>query len=145
MPGHIRHHAGDTFGEVYLSYGGRIPATEFLHDFPPDARYDYRREIDPLPHRFIRAYHLRDRVTAREGPWLAGMTLNPTDVYEAWCHQRGYVCMIEEIGGRPVKPGDSFGAAFVVGFFDSIPEMERVYDRYSGHSALEATERDSHE
>ena len=33
------------------------------------------------------------------------MTLNPADVMEAWCHERGYVCLIEEIGGRPIKAG----------------------------------------
>ena len=39
--------------------------------------------------------------------------------------------MIEEIGGRPIKAGESFGAAYVVGFFDSPAEMEAVYDIYS--------------
>ncbi|MFN0171184.1 MAG: hypothetical protein ACKV22_32610, partial [Bryobacteraceae bacterium] len=63
------------------------------------------------------------------------------DVSEAWCHQRGYVCMIEEFGGRPIRPGQSFSAAFIVGFFDSIEEMERVYDRHAGHSGLVATEQ----
>jgi hypothetical protein len=140
MPGHIRHNGGDTFSEVYLSYHGGIPAAEFQRHFPPDEKFDYRRGVGKPPARFIRAYHLRDPATGRAGPWLAGMTLNPADVYEAWCHQRSYVCMIEEIGGRPVKPGDTFGAAFVVGFFDSVPEMERLYDRYAGHSALEADE-----
>jgi hypothetical protein len=138
MPGHIRHRGGDTFSEVYLSYRGRIPAREFLADFAPDEKLDYRRERDPLPRRFIRAYHLRDPKAGRDGPWLAGMTLNPADVYEAWCHQRGYVCLIEEIGGRPVTAGGLFGAAFVVGFFDSVAEMEAVYDRYAGHSGLQA-------
>jgi len=84
----------------------------------------------------IRAYHLRDAKTGKDGPWLAGMTLNAADVSEAWCHQRGYVCMIEEFGGRPIKAGESFSAAFVVGFFDTIDEMEKVYDRYAGHSGL---------
>lgn len=138
MPGHIRHNGGDTFSEVYLSYRGRVPASEFAQDFPPDAKLDYRREVGPVPKRFIRAYHLRDPKTGSDGPWLAGMTLEPSDVYEAWCHQRGYVCMIEEFGGRPIRAGESFSAAFVVGFFDSIEEMNRVYDRYAGHSALEA-------
>ena len=32
--------------------------------------------------------------------------LQPKVVSEAWCHQRGYVCMIEEFGGRPVKPSN---------------------------------------
>ena len=67
------------------------------------------------------------------------MTLQPDVVSEAWCHQRGYVCMIEEFGGRPVKPGDAFSAAFIVGFFDSIEEMEKVYDKYSGATGLQVS------
>ncbi len=136
MPGHIKHKGGDVFSEVYLSYYGRIPSEEFATDFPPDARFRYRRGETESPKRFIRAYRLRDAKTGAKGPWLAGMTLNPGDVYEAWCHQRGYVCMIEEIGGRPVEPGDTFGAAFLVGYFDSIKEMHKVYDQYAGHSRL---------
>lgn len=132
MPGHIKHKAGDTFEEVYLSYHGRIRSREFLHDFPPDAKFRYSRGAAP-PRRLIRAYKIRG------GPWLAGMTLNAGDVYEAWCHQRGYVCMIEEIGGRPVKAGGNFGAAFIVGYFDSIEEMNEVYDRHAGHSRLTVT------
>ena len=87
--------------------------------------------------RFIRAYRLRDPKTGKSGPWLAGMTLDPSVVHEAWCHQRGYVCMIHEFGGRPVKAGGHFQAAFIVGYFDSIAEMEKVYDRYAGHTGLE--------
>jgi uncharacterized protein YfcZ (UPF0381/DUF406 family) len=118
-----------------------IPASEFLTDFPPDEKFNYRRDVGPIPKRFIRAYHLRDPKTGRDGPWLAGMTLDPSVVYEAWCHQRGYVCMIEEFGGRPIKPGESFSAAFVVGFFDSIEEMNGVYDALAGHTAIEVTEQ----
>ena len=33
MPGHIKHHGGDTFSEVYLSYKGKIPASEFCGRF----------------------------------------------------------------------------------------------------------------
>jgi alpha-L-fucosidase len=138
MPGHIKHNRGDTFSEVYLSYAGRIPSSEFLTDFAPDEKLNYRRDRDTVPKRFIRAYHLRDPKTGKDGPWLAGMTLDPSVVYEAWCHQRGYVCMIEEFGGRPVRPGESFSAAFLVGYFDSIEEMNRVYDRYAGHTYLHA-------
>jgi hypothetical protein len=98
MPGHIKHKAGDTFAEVYLSYAGRIPSAEFQEDFPPDARFNYRRGKNELPERFIRAYRIRDPQTGAEGPWLAGMTLDPDVVHEAWCHQRGYVCLIEEFG-----------------------------------------------
>ena len=140
MPGHIRHKDADTFSQVYLSYhDGMIPSSEFLKDFPPDEKFLYHRGSSPLPTRFIRAYRLRDPQTRTLGPWLAGMTLKPDVVSEAWCHQRGYVCMIEEIGGRAIKAGGSFGAAFVVGYFDSIEEMNAVYDRYAGHTFLEVS------
>ena len=136
MPGHIRHKQGDTFTEVYLSYVGHVPASEFFVNFPPDGKFIYRRGTEEKPKRFIRAYHLRDASTGQQGPWLAGMTLDPSMGSEAWCHQRDYVCMIEEFGGRPIQPGQSFSAAFIVGFFDSIGEMERIYDRYAGANAL---------
>lgn len=139
MPGHVKHKAGDTFTEVYLSYHGTIPAKEFRTDFPPDEKFLYARDDAKLPKRFIRAYRTRDPKSGKVGPWLAGMTLDPAVVYEAWCHQRGYVCLIQEVGGRPVKPGGSFGAAYVVGFFDSVEEMNRVYDKYAGHRGLEAS------
>lgn len=139
MPGHVRHNRGDTFSEVYLSYYGRIPASEFFTDFAPDEKFNYRRDKNPVPKRFIRAYRLRDPKTGKDGPWLAGMTLDPSVVYEAWCHQRGYVCMIEELGGRPVQAGQPFSAAFLVGYFDSIEEMNRVYDEYAGHNGLVAS------
>src|SRR5207237_6210389 len=119
MPGHIKHKGGDTFSEVYLSYHGTIPAKEFDKDFAPDDKFLYARGAGKEPRRFIRAYHTRDPKTGRDGPWLAGMTLDPGAVYEAWCHQRGYVCLIEECGCRPVQPGDVFGASFPVRFFDS--------------------------
>ena len=143
MPGHIKHKMGDTFSEVYLSYRGgeTIPAKEFLKDFAPDDKFLYVRENGKEPKRFIRAYHIRDPKTGKDGPWLAGMTLDPKEPSEAWCHQRGYVCMIEEIGGRPVKAGDSFGAAFIVGFFDSIEEMHTVYDEYAGHQGLQVNDK----
>ena len=141
MPGHIKHDKGDTFSEIHLSYHGRIPAAEFLKDFPPDGKYNYRRGRGKVPGRFIRAYRLRDRKTGKRGPWLAGMTLEPSVVHEAWCHQRGYVCMIEEFGGRPIRAGESFSAAFIVGYFDSIEEMHRVYDAHKGHTRLEVSEK----
>ena len=136
LPGHIKHQKGDTFSEIYLSYHGTIPSSAFLDDFAPDEKFLYVRGQTPTPKRFIRAYHLRDPKTGMSGPWLAGMTLDPSVVSEAWCHQRGYVCLIEEFGGRPIKPGETFGAAFIVGYFDSISEMEAVYDRYAGNDAL---------
>lgn len=137
MPGHIKHKNGDTFSEVYLSCHGRIPASEFLTNFAPDEKFNYRRERDGVPKRMIRAYHVRDSKTGKDGPWLAGMTLNAADTSEAWCHQRGYVCLIHEFGERPIKAGDTLSAAFIVGWFDSIEEMEQVYDAHQGASRLE--------
>jgi hypothetical protein len=140
MPGHIKHNQGDTFSEIYLSYIGKIPSKEFLTNFAPDEKFNFRRDKNPAPDRMIRAVHLRDPKTGKEGPWLAGMTLDPTIVSEAWCHQRGYVCMIEEFGERPVKAGEHLSAAFIVGYFDSIEEMEQVYDAHKGHSGVEVSE-----
>ena len=152
LPGHIKHDQGDSFSEVYLSYlaetnrpdlvpGPTIPSQMFVENFAPDQQFNYRRQRleeagRPLPSRFIRAYRIRDPESGKEGPWLAGMTLDPSVVHEAWCHQRGYVCMIEEFGGRPVQPGGSFSAAFIVGYFDSIEEMHQVYDQYKGFTGL---------
>ena len=93
MPSHIKHKKGDSFKQIYLSYYGYIAAEEFEIDFAPDTRYLYQRTKNHTPERFIRAYQLNN------GYWLAGMTLDPSIVYEAWCHQRSYVCMIQEIGG----------------------------------------------
>lgn len=142
-PGCIRHEKGDTFSEIYLSYlsgpqGVRIPAKEFFEPFPPDLKFGYRRDTHRVPAHFIRAYHLRDKKTGKDGPWLAGLTLEPSVVYEAWCSQRpgNIIVMIEEIHGRKVKAGDSFSAAHIVGYFDTIEDMHKVYDRYKGHTAL---------
>jgi hypothetical protein len=136
MPGHIRRLAGTGFDHVYLSYHDPsiLPSTEFARDFAPDEKFLYRRGIGPRPERFIRAYQVDLGPGRAAGPWLAGMTLNPDDVYQAWCHERGYVCLIEELGGRPTQPGDTFGAAYLVGWFDDIDEMNRANDRYRGVS-----------
>ncbi|MBC8356728.1 MAG: hypothetical protein H8E66_32535 [Planctomycetes bacterium] len=134
MPGHIRHKAGDTFEHVYLSYEDAfLTAVDFEYDFAPDERYLYRRDVKrQIPDRFIRAYQVKHK--GSPGPWLAGMTLEPEDVYQAWCHQRGYVCMIQEFGGWATKPGDTFGVAHAVGWFDDLQEMHRTYDKYRGAS-----------
>ena len=134
MPGHIRHQKGDTFAQVYLSYHGLIPAAQFAEDFGPDAKYLYQRKDDKIPDRMIRAYHVK--VAGKPGPWLAGMTLDPAEVSEAWCHQRGYVCLIQELHRKEVKAGDTFGGAYVVGYFDDIAEMEKVFDHYKGTHVL---------
>ncbi len=143
-PGCVRHKGGDTFSEIYLSYlsgpdGIRIPSGEFLTPFPPDLKFGYRRDLNAVPERFIRAYRVRDPKTGAQGPWLGGLTLEPSVVYEAWCSQRpgDIIVMIEEVGGRPIRAGESFSAAHVVGWFDTIEEMNAVYDRYRGHTALE--------
>ena len=49
--------------------------------------------------------------------------------------------MIEEFGGRPIKAGQSFSAAFVVGCFDSIEEMEKTYDEHAGAIEVIASEK----
>jgi hypothetical protein len=90
MPGHVRHRKGDTFAQVYLSYLDKpIPADAFAEDFGPDAKFLYQRGKDKVPERMIRAYQVKQ--DGKPGPWLAGMTLAPGVVSEAWCHQRGYV------------------------------------------------------
>jgi hypothetical protein len=37
-----------------------------------------------------------------------------------------------------VRAGESFSAAHVVGYFDTIEDMHKVYDRYKGHTGLMA-------
>ena len=137
MPGHIKHRGGRGFDHVYLSYHDPsiLPSTEFVADFAPDERFLYRRGERPLPERFIRGYQV-DLPGGVDGPWLAGMTLNPEDVYQAWCHQRGYVCLIEELGGHPAHPGDTFGACHLIGWFDDLDSMHRAHDRFRGWSGL---------
>jgi hypothetical protein len=145
-PGCVRHDKGDTFSEMYLSYlsgpqGVRIPSSEFFAPFPTDLKFNYRRDTHKTPEHFIRAYHLRDKETGKDGPWLAGLTLEPSVVYEAWCSQRlnnNIIVMIEEIHGKPVKAGESFSAAHIVGYFDTIDEMHDVYKKNKGHTGLTA-------
>jgi hypothetical protein len=135
MPGHVRHKSGDNFTQVYLSYLGEpLRATEFQDNFGPDAKYLYQRKSGRMPERMIRAYQVK--LDGKPGPWLAGMTLDPAEVSEAWCHQRGYVCFIEELHRKKVKAGEAFGAAYILGWFDDIAEMNKVYDRYKGKRTL---------
>ena len=45
----------------------------------------------------------------------------------------------EEVHGKSVKAGVNPSAlAHIVGYFDTIEEMHRVYDHYKGHTALTA-------
>ncbi len=136
MPGHLKHNAGDSFKRIYLSYAGEIPSSEFIEDFAPDARFFYSRDVQGVPETMIRARE-NTMPDGSRGPWLAGITLDPSVVHQAWCHQRGYVCFIEEIGGRRVEAGESFGAAYLVGWFDSIDEMEASARRESGMNGLQ--------
>lgn len=143
MPGHVKHKEGDTFSQIYLSYIGLIPSKEFLVNFAPDEKFNYRRDtfakLDKSPERMIRGYQLRDPKTGAAGPWLVGMTLDPTIVSEAWCHQRSYICFIQEMGERPIKAGETLSAAYIVGYFDSIEEMNEVYDTHRGAKDLRLT------
>ncbi len=134
MPGHIKHRKGDTFSKVYLSYHGEVPASAFDANFGPDEKFLYRRDNGKVPERMIRAYQVTHE--GKPGPWLAGMTLDPAAVSEAWCHQRGYVCMIQENHRRAVKAGETFGAAYVVGWFDRVADMEKTYDRFKGMKSI---------
>ena len=144
-PGCVRHERGDSFSELYLSYLGgpeglRIPSSEFFTPFPPDQKFNYRRDVNKTPEHFIRTYHLRDKETGKPGPWIGGLTLEPSVVYEAWCSQRpgGIIVMIEEVHGKPTRAGDTFSAAHVVGFFDSIDEMHAVCEKFDGDTVLTA-------
>jgi len=131
MPTHIKHRGGDVFKQIYLSYHGKpIPQHAFHQNFAPHERFLYHREKRKVPRRYIRAIELE------KGVWLAGMALDPASISEAWCHQRDYVCLIQEIGGRAVKAGEWTGAIHIIGYFDSIEEMEAVYDKYRGGTAL---------
>ena len=129
MPGHIRHNKGDTFSQIYLSYRGNDPGqASSSTDFPPDEKFNYRRDRDPLPERFIRAYQLRDPNDGQAGP-VAGRH----DARSVG-RLRGLVpparLRVHDRGVRRAAdpaPGESFSAAFLVGYFDSIDEMERTY------------------
>jgi hypothetical protein len=135
MPGHIRHSGDDAFCQVYLSYHDKpIPASNFAQDFAPDAKFLYRRNDDKVPARMVRAYQVK--IDGKPGPWLGGLTFDPAEVSEAWCHQRGYVCFIQEMHRRNVKAGETFGAAYAVGFFDDIAAMEKVWDRHKNCRTL---------
>ena len=120
-------------GELELGAAGGFAAA-FKDDFGPDSKFLYQRLDGKTPERMIRAYQVK--LDGKPGPWLAGMTLDPAATAEAWCHQRGYVCLIEELHRKKVKAGETFGAAYVIGWFDGVPEMNKVYDGYRGKSSM---------
>jgi hypothetical protein len=45
-------------------------------------------------------------------------------------------CFIEELHRKKVKAGDTFAAAYIVGWFDDLAEMRKVYDHYKGKHAI---------
>jgi SAM-dependent methyltransferase len=134
MPGHARLDGPSGPCQAYLSYHGKIAEGDLAQDFGPDEKFLYQRTGGSAPERFIRAY--RTRGAGGPGPWVAGMTLDPSLVKEAWCHRRGYLCFIQELWGRDVDPGERIGAAYIVGFFDTVEEMESVYDKYRGAAKI---------
>ena len=112
------------FEQVYLSYLDKpIPAAAFKDDFAPDEKYLYQRERRKRP--AADDPRLSGEAGRQAGAVAGGHDARPGgDVSEAWCHQRGYVCFIQELHGRPVKAGETFGAAYLVGWFDDIAAME---------------------
>ena len=81
----------------------------------------------------IRAYQVKRTASPAPG-WRADA--GPGRVSEAWCHQRGYVCFIEELHGRHVKAGESFGAAYVGRLVRRHQCDGKVYDRYKGKTRI---------
>ncbi|MBI2303104.1 MAG: hypothetical protein HYU66_29705 [Armatimonadetes bacterium] len=130
IPGHLKHTRGDSFQHIYLSHVGCLPAEAFFDDFAPHERHLYNRPSGTVREPVIRGY----QTTA--GPWVAGMALDPGIVYQGWCHQRGYVCFIQEIGGRRVAAGESFGAVHLIGFFDDPDDMHRTFAEHAGAGGL---------
>jgi len=127
-PGHVKAENIPRLEKVYLSYHGEIPVSEFDQTFPPDTRFFYQRTSPNIPERMIRAYRIR--VQDKPGPWLGCLTLDPSMMWQGWCHRREWVCFIGLLGGVDVEPGESFTNVNLIGFFDSIDEMNDVYDRY---------------
>jgi len=46
------------------------------------------------------------------------------------------VSFIQELHKRKVRAGESFGAAYAVGWFDDVKQMEEVCDRYKGKKRI---------
>jgi hypothetical protein len=46
------------------------------------------------------------------------------------------VFFIEELHRKTGKAGETFGAADIVGWFDDLDEMRKVYDRYKGKHTI---------
>ena len=57
------------------------------------------------------------------------------------CPRRGAISAAMSASSRNciasnVKAGETFGAAYIVGWFDDIAAMEKVYDRYKGKRTI---------
>jgi hypothetical protein len=76
--------------------------------------------------RECRAYYLMAHRSSHRKRMVEGPQL---------CHRMKAV-EPEIVRGKPVKAGQSFSAAHIVGYFDTIEAMHQVYDRYKGHTAL---------
>jgi hypothetical protein len=146
MPGHIKHKEGDTFSQVFLSYFDKpIPSKEFLTNFAPDEKFNYRRDAwqaagKKLPERIIRGYKLRDPATGKEGPWLLGMTPRPVDRQRRLVPSAGLRLHDRGVRRAPHQSRRALLRAFIVGYFDSLDEAAKVYDQYKGASGLEVVE-----
>ena len=103
---------------------------------PPTRSSSISARTTRCPSGMIRAYQVE--AGRQAGPVAGGHDARPgRHVSEAWCHQRGYVCFIQELHGHKVKAGETFGAAYVVGWFDDVPAMQRIADQFDGKQAIE--------
>ncbi len=48
----------------------------------------------------------------------------------------GFFRFIEELHRKKVKAGETFGAAYAIGWFDDIAEMQKIYDKYKGKRSI---------
>ena len=46
--------------------------------------------------------------------------------------------------GKAIKAGESFGAAYILGWFDDIPAMNKVYDHFRGVTGIEIKDKELH-
>ena len=94
-------------------------------------RERYLQWFEPTQtYRFRRAVPINLRPVIGQSEWTETLSRNYD---EAKRH-------VEELHRKHVKAGESFGAAYLVGFFDSIPDMEKVYDRYKGKKGIAVKE-----
>ena len=110
------------------------PPAAFTEDFGPDEKFLYQRKDGQVPERMIRAYQVK--LDGKPGPVAGRHDARPGGGRP----RRGATSaatsrFIEELHRRHVKAGETFGAAYVVGWFDDVPQMQQTYDRYKGRDA----------